>query len=99
MIDLQTEKVISIRDACQMLPRRRGGKRPHFATLYRWIQRGVRGVRLESIKVGGEFCTSVEALQRFCERCTDPTAPKSRTSKTRQRAIDKADRELAAEGI
>lgn len=35
MIDLQTENVVSLREACQMLSRRRAGKRPHVATLYR----------------------------------------------------------------
>jgi hypothetical protein len=32
------------------------------------MSRGVRGVRLEGVKVGGTTYTSVEALQRFAER-------------------------------
>ena len=31
---------------------------------------GVRGIRLESIMVGGTRCTSVQALQRFFDALT-----------------------------
>ncbi len=100
MIDLATEQVVSLSEASKRLPRRRKGKRPHVATLYRWAVRGVRGVRLETLRVGGTLCTSLEALQRFCEQCTDPAScPQSPTSKSRQRAIKKAERELDAAGI
>lgn len=65
MIDLSAEKVISFTEATKLLPRRRAGKRPHVATLYRWANRGLRGICLETIQVGGTRCTSIEALQRF----------------------------------
>lgn len=68
MIDLLSERVISFTDATAVLPRRRAGRKPHVATLYRWAQKGCRGVRLETIQIGGTKCTSVEALQRFFER-------------------------------
>jgi len=70
MIDIQTERVLSLTEASRQpaLPRRRNGKQPHVATLYRWAQRGVKGVRLETIRVGGTLCTSMEALQRFFDR-------------------------------
>jgi len=42
-------------------------KRPHFSTLYRWALKGFRGVRLETIRIGGTLCTSKEALQRFAD--------------------------------
>ena len=100
MIDLKTEEVLTLTEAARRLPRRRRGKRPHVATLYRWVQQGVRGVKLEAIQVGGTLCTSLEALQRFCERCTDPSSrPPSSTSKSREREIKKAERELDAAGI
>lgn len=100
MIDLQNEEVLSLTEATKRLPRRRRGKRPHIATLYRWVQHGVRGVRLEAIQVGGTLCTSLEALQRFCERCTDASdRPSPSTSKSREREIKKAEAELAEAGI
>ena len=70
MIDLTTETLVSFTEACQRLPRRRAGKRPHPNTLYRWASGGGRGERLETIRVGGTLCTSLEALQRFFDRLT-----------------------------
>lgn len=34
-------------------------------TLYSWARNGVRGVKLETLKVGGRFYTSVPAIRRF----------------------------------
>ena len=70
MINISSEHVLCLRDAAKRLPKRRGGKRPHVATLYRWAKRGLRGVVLETLQVGGTLCTSREALQRFFESLT-----------------------------
>jgi hypothetical protein len=100
VIDLQSENVLSLTDAAAMLPRRRAGRKPHISTLYRWAQRGVRGVRLEILKVGATTCTSTEALQRFCERLTGgENVGIVRTSKQRQKRLAKVQQELAAIGI
>jgi hypothetical protein len=72
MIDHETETVLSLTDAAATLPRRRGGRRVNVATLYRWASHGCRGVRLETIQIGGTKCTSREALGRFFNRLTDP---------------------------
>jgi hypothetical protein len=73
VIQLACERVVSLGRASRHFPRRRGGKRPHVATLYRWAQSGVQAddgeiVVLETIRVGRTRCTSIEAIQRFCER-------------------------------
>jgi len=101
MIDLTNETVLNFADAASRLPRRRAGKKPHVATLYRWAMGGCRGVKLETIRVGGTLCTSVEALQRFCERLSNPgsDSPRLPTTKQRERQIDKAERELEQAGI
>ena len=71
MIDLASEAVITLAQATKHLPRRRRqDKKPHVSTVYRWATAGARGVVLETLRVGGTLCTSIEALQRFCERCT-----------------------------
>jgi hypothetical protein len=72
MIDLSKEQVLTMAEAAKLkfLPRRRRGKKPHSATLYRWADSGFRGVRLEVIRIGNTICTSVEALQRFFDRLT-----------------------------
>ena len=69
-INSTDETIISLTDAAKELPRRRGGKRPHIATLYRWTTSGCRGVQLEYVQIGGTRCTSREALARFFERLT-----------------------------
>ena len=68
MIDISTEEVLTFSEACKRIPSRRRGKAPNIATLYRWTNQGIRGVRLEYVMVGGTRCTSVEALQRFFDR-------------------------------
>ena len=65
MIDMNAESLIPLRDVPKLLPLRHGGKRIHLSAIYRWISRGIRGVRLDAIKVGGTTYTSSEAIQRF----------------------------------
>lgn len=69
-IDFTKEEVLTFDEACKRLPPRRGGKRPVKSTLFRWSTYGVNGECLETIKVGGATCTSMEALQRFFDKLT-----------------------------
>ncbi len=73
MLDYQNETVLSLQDAAARLPRRRRGARPHVTTLYRWAQTGCRGVKLETVQIGGTRCTSLEALDRFFAALSTPT--------------------------
>lgn len=61
-LSILTEDVISIADVPRELPSK---ARPHISTVYRWINVGVRGVRLESCRVGSQIVTSRQALTRF----------------------------------
>ena len=63
MIEIAKEKVfpLSIVPRLRNLPRRRQRRKLHVATCYRWAKQGVRGVRLETIRVGGTLCTSLNA--------------------------------------
>lgn len=45
-------------------------KRLNLATLYRWQSRGIAGIKLETILVGGKRFTTVEALNRFFAQST-----------------------------
>jgi hypothetical protein len=74
MINPLDETVISLQDAAELCPERRG-KRPHISCLYRWTSTGCRGVILEWVQVGGTRCTSREALARFIRRLTDLALP------------------------
>jgi hypothetical protein len=104
VLELETEHLLRLADAGQHLPPRRGGRRPHPATFYRWAKAGLRGVRLETIRVGGSLCTSREALHRFCERLTEaegpsPQAPVPASPASRRRAAERAGRFLDRIGI
>jgi len=103
MIDIATEEVLSFADAVKRLPRRRGGARPHIATLYRWAQHGVRGIRLETIMVGATRCTSVEKLQAYFDALTsaaDGQAPApAPLPRARRAAIAAAEKRLREAGI
>ena len=76
--------------------------RPHVATIFRWVQRGIRGYRLEVLRVGGTLCTSEARLLAFFERITNMSnSPVTTvtTSAARRRDADRVDRELDAAGI
>lgn len=66
MIDLNAEQLVAVVEIPKHIP----GHRPHVSTCWRWIQRGIRDIRLETLLVGGKRYTSVEAIQRFIERTT-----------------------------
>jgi hypothetical protein len=96
-IDIGTEALITINEAAKALP-----SRPHIAPVWRWVYHGCRGVKLETVSIGGRRMTSQEAIARFIERSTavaNGDAIPTRTAKQRQRAIETAERELAAAGI
>jgi len=57
---LSGEELLTLTDAAHETP-----GRPTVRTLWRWSSKGVRGVRLQTLKVGGRTFTSREALNRF----------------------------------
>jgi hypothetical protein len=101
MIDSTSETLIALADVPAHLPNRRGGKRATVSCAYRWAQKGCQGVVLETLQCGGTKITSLEALQRFFERLSgaaNSTSTATRTLRQRQRASEKANQELAADG-
>jgi hypothetical protein len=46
-----------------------------YSTAHRWATRGVNGIRLEAVRLGRRFITSVEALERWGQRLADATRP------------------------
>lgn len=89
MIDIGQETLIPLREVPKRLPRRSNGKTVHLAAIYRWVNDGIRGVVLESVRVGGCTYTSLEAIQRFANSLTTST-PASHPSTPRQRKQDLA---------
>lgn len=58
--------VLSLSEAAKVLP----GK-ISTSTIWRWATTGQRGVRLDSLRIGGRIYTSRRALQSFCEAVSD----------------------------
>jgi hypothetical protein len=65
------------------MPLRRRGRPAHVATLHRWRARGLHGVRLEAVRIGGPWYTSAEAYARFCSALTS-LADRTATTATRR---------------
>ena len=106
-IDVFNETVVRLSEATKRLPKSSCGSNMHVCTLYRWAQAGLRRhdgqvVWLETIKVGGATCTSLEALQRFFERLSRPTPapiPPRKTDRQREREIQQAEEECERLGL
>jgi hypothetical protein len=104
VIDPTIEHPIPLRDVPK-LPWLRGvvaGRKLAFSTLFRWCTRGLHGVKLESIRIGGVLCTSEQALKRFFQAL--PADGGARTNATPALPVlrlnrRRADRELDAAGI
>ena len=99
MINMQSETILTLSEAANRLPKRRRGKRPHVATMYRWARNGLRGTRLEVIQVGGSLCTSSEAVQRFFEMLTKDNAEMKSVPMNVGSSYERAQRELKEMGF
>lgn len=95
MIDIRDEQLFPLRLVPRHpnIPARRSGRPFHLSTVIRWAKTGVRGVRLEALRVGGTLCTSEQALQRFFERLARP-GPSPRTSPALPADATQVEREL-----
>lgn len=91
-IDL--EDLVPFPDAPSIVP-----GRPDISTLHRWRTKGVRGVRLVTVRIGGRRFVSRKSLEQFSARLTavvDGTNTPSMPQSVRRRAVDAAEREVDA---
>ena len=70
---LSSEKIVSFTEASKLLPVI-NGRRIHPSALWRWARKGVKGVRLETRRLGGRFVTSMEAIERFSKALAEVDA-------------------------
>lgn len=94
MRDLTQEELIPFATAPAHYP----GTRPHIATVHRHRLRGVRGVKLETLIVGGRRYTSREAIGRFVAALNELPARESDNYGTNL-ADEALERKLQAEGL
>ena len=107
-VDLANETIITLAQVGDYLPAFRKQARVSISCALRWVLDGVRlpageAVRLEAVRLGGRWLTSVEALQRFAEaqtpRLDGQAAPAPPTPATRERASRRAAEQLERLGI
>ena len=100
MINPQVEGLVLLSHVPNILPKRRGRK-INLSTVYRWKNRGLDGVRLETCYRAGRQYTSVEALRRFDEAVTaarnGPQRLQANTSVQRSKAHATAKAKLTRE--
>jgi hypothetical protein len=70
------EQIMTFTEAAKALPSV-NGRRIHVSTLWRWSQRGVGGIRLETRRLGGRVVTSKEALERFTSELATQSGPEA----------------------
>lgn len=93
-IDITKERLLKMPQAAAFFP-----VRPSLCTIWRWRTKGVRGRKLESVVIGGTPYTSVEAIERFAQHQGGSDGPTVRSPAARERAIRKAEAELADAGL
>jgi hypothetical protein len=109
MVELATEKTFPLSQASKFLPSARLGRPVSLSCLLRWVFDGIKmpdggRVRLEALRLGGKWVTSLEALQRFAEAQTPQIAGNRkdvvpRPPATRRRASERAEKALTKAGI
>lgn len=70
---LECEKVLSLSDLARALPMV-SGKRIHQSTIWRWALKGSRGVKLEALKLGSRYLSSLEAVERYGRAVSEASA-------------------------
>ena len=88
------EQPITFNEAARFLP---AENRPSYSTWWRWWRKGVKGIRLRTLVIGGRRYTTESAVQEFIAGTTAAASgerPPTKTPKRRQRNIAKAEVEV-----
>lgn len=79
MIDLRTEELLTLRAACSLFPRV-NGRAAHFSKVRRaadiGFKIGGRRVKLETVRVCNNVCTTAAAVERFIRACAEAAGEK-----------------------
>lgn len=94
---MQDEHLLTVAEASHECP-----ARPSIRTIWRWMQRGIRGIQLESLVIGGRRYTSREALARFIGRTSEVAVSGPLPSKSNVRRLQRlhqVEEQLDQDGI
>jgi hypothetical protein len=70
VINVNSEHVVTLSQLARRLPCRREDRPVHPSTCHRWRNPGIRGIKLECVRIGGIWHTSLQAYQRWVEKLT-----------------------------
>ncbi len=59
---------LNLNEAAQKIP-----GRPHLSTLHRWAEKGVRGIRLRTVRVGHRRFTTQDDIDQFLAKLNEST--------------------------
>ena len=82
----------TLKQICQLLP-----GRPNVCTVWRWINKGCRGHRLASVRVGGINYVAERELERFLSAINGGSSVKINSAAERAKQLAKVDRDLDRE--
>ena len=63
--------LLSFGSVAENLPRSANGKKIHISTIHRWHNKGVKGIRLEAVRIGGRRYTTLENVEKFCKQLSE----------------------------
>ena len=94
VIDLERERLLPLREVARLFPGRTG-RGVSMATVWRWVMQGRKGICLETVFIGGQRYSSIEAVSRWVDRCN----PCSAALPVRKVDGSEIAKRLAAEGF
>ena len=78
------------------------GTRPNLSTTWRWTTKGTRGIRLETVILGGKRLTTIAMVEAFIKATTEarnasyPITASVAPTKAREKQMTKASSDLHA---
>jgi hypothetical protein len=106
--EIEAGQARTLTQAARLVPRTRQDRPVSIGCLLRWVNPGVLGpdgqrIRLEAARLAGRWVTTPGAIRRFVQAQTPPLdggpAPAPRSPGVRQRASERAGKELDRVGI
>jgi len=79
---LYNEKLLTMQEARKLFPGRKPGKSVDISVIYRWAEKGLNDILLETVMVGSLMHTSREAIIRFNQALTEMKAGCCRRTQT-----------------
>jgi hypothetical protein len=92
------QEAVSLNEARNLPALKRNGKGVNLPSIYRWTSEGIRGVKLETVQIGGSRCTTAGAAMRFI-RALSALPPETKDPSRRARQIERAKAVCKAAGI